>query len=87
MGLSHVVCFASQDTWGQPLNVVQMGFSDLSDFLRAAGDFVVVERAEKAGRARGHKIIRLRPGVEGRHAEESEQESTISLNLNSIVLI
>ena len=51
------------------MNVVQMGFSDLSDFLRAAGDFVVVERAEKAGRARGHKIIRLRPGVEGRHVE------------------
>ena len=42
-----------------------MGFSDLSDFLNAAGDFVVVERAATAGRARGHNIIRLKPGTEG----------------------
>ena len=57
-----------QDTWGQPLNVVQMGFSDLSDFVRAAADsgLVAVERAERAGRASGHKVIRLKQGAEGK---------------------
>ena len=66
-----------QDTWGQPLNVVQMGFSDLSDFVRAAADsgLVAVERAERAdragSRASGHKVIRLKQGVEGKCCDNS----------------
>ena len=80
-----------QDTWGQPLNVVQMGFSDLSDFLKAAEDLVVVDRA--AGRARGHKIIRLKPGVEGSVESlleslyfilnQKHQKSIINQNVNA----
>ena len=52
-----------QDTFGQPLNVAPMGFSDMADFFAAAGDIIDVEK--RAGKAKGKTILRLKPEAEG----------------------